>query len=180
MSANPLLRPKTPFERRLLNAVDAAKPNHGVGIFSRPLPGGVSQAFRKTRASNLLNPTPFMITGAGKIMPGLVGSRIPTLDGGRLDITDNKLDLTASGGNFLVFFKITFSVTYLTGFLSSYSLTDVIVDTGSSLPSSTASVKYLQFNTVTSGKPSISFFNTSISVALCDNGVSATSLSYSH
>jgi hypothetical protein len=39
-------------------------------------------------------------------------------------------------------------------------------------------VKHLQFNTAVNGVPTTSFFNTSIPVALFDNGFEATTLRY--
>jgi hypothetical protein len=48
-SSNPLLRPRNPFERRLIDQVEASKPHHGVGVFERPLPGGRSLTFPRSR-----------------------------------------------------------------------------------------------------------------------------------
>lgn len=118
---------------------------------------------------------PFQVSSGGVIHPGLVGGLMPTLSGDPLDATTNTLTMS---GTFKVWFKLTFSVTYLSSYLSSYTLTSVIVETGSSVPSDTDSVKYLQLNTITNGVPRASFFSSSISVSLWDNGANDTTLHY--
>ncbi|WP_395736271.1 hypothetical protein [Prosthecobacter sp.] len=177
-SSNPLIRPGNPFQRRLVSAVEGARPARGGAFGQRRLPGGTALEWRQKRQVFSVS-TPFKITNAGKVMPGLVGTKMPTLGGVALDnVAVGALDLTDHGGNFKVYFKMTFSVTYLTSFLSAYSLTSVTIETATSTPADTDSVKYLQFNTITARKPAASFFSASINVALYDNGANATLLSY--
>lgn len=146
-------------------------PRSGAGIAVRRTPDGdVWTATAEAR--------PLQVSSTGKVQPGLVGGRMPTLSGGALDVTSNVIDLTDFGGNFKVYFKLTFSVTYLSGFLSSYSLTSVSVEHAASIPSNTDSIKYLQLATVTGGAVSVSFFSTSIAVALYDNGAFNTTMQY--
>ena len=124
-------------------------------------------------------PLPFSISDTGKVYPGLVGTVMPTLSGERLDTTSNVLDLTASGGNFYVYFKLTYTVVYSDEYLSYRILTsvEVITDTGepSNSDTSTTALKYLQFNTVVSGVPYSSYY-TSVPAYLADNGANATQL----
>lgn len=178
-STNPLLRGRNPFEKRLVEEMGRSRPGQGIRSFRKPLPGGVS--IENPRAVSKVAPanTPFTVTGKGKVLPGLVGGVMPTLSGVALDdAAVGVIDLTSFSGNFKVYFKMTFSVTYLSTFLSAYTLSSVTVEKGTSIPSNTDSIKYLQFNTITSGKPRSSFFSTSISVSLYDNGANATGLHY--
>lgn len=41
-SSNPLIRPQTPFEKRVVEAIERGKPGRSVGPFIKPLPGGTS------------------------------------------------------------------------------------------------------------------------------------------
>lgn len=149
----------------LSSAVDGRTPNYTPGDFA------------PTSQSN-----PFDIGIIGKVVPGLVGSKMPTLDGEPLDTTEHKIDLTLYSGNFVVWFTCTWSTTYLNNYLSSATLTSVTVDYGTSMPAdtdtSTVATKHLQFNTVTDGVPSTSFFSTSIPVQLKDNGLNASIMTY--
>lgn len=119
--------------------------------------------------------TPWSITRTGKILPGLIGGRTPTLAGQPLNTTSNVLTLS---GTYVVWFKLTFTVTYTETYLSAWSLTSVIVETGSSVPSDTASVKHLPFNNVTAGVPGSAYFDRAIVIALGDAGPNATELFY--
>lgn len=47
-SDNPLIRARTPFDRRTHALIAQAKPTGGGGIFSKPLPGGTSLTARRT------------------------------------------------------------------------------------------------------------------------------------
>lgn len=123
-----------------------------------------------------VTPTPFMIHDDGKIEPGNVGSQMPTLDGDPLDTTTNVIDMTDDSGNFLVWFKISFTPTYYNGYLSKYTLDSVEVETGTTLPTDTDSIKYLEFNSVTNGVPSASYWSSSLSITLTDNGANNTAL----
>ncbi|WP_395753318.1 hypothetical protein [Prosthecobacter sp.] len=177
-STNPLIRPRTPFDRRMVAQMEMGKPIGGLRTFHKLFPGGTS--ITTPRAVSKIAPaiTPFTITAKGKVYPGLVGLKMPTLSGGALDTTSNVIDLTDHGGNFKVWFTLNFSVTYLSTFLSSYTLNSVTVDTGTSIPADDDHTKHLQFNTITAKKPTTSFFRASIPIALYDNGANATLLHY--
>ena len=177
-STNPLLRGRNPFEKRLVEEMGRSRPGQGIRSFRKPLPGGVS--IENPRAVSKVAPanTPFTVTGKGKVLPGLVGGKMPTLSGVALDTTTNVIDLTDHSGNFKVWFTLNFSVTYLSSYLSAYTLNSVTVDTGTSIPADDDHTKHLQFNTITAKKPTTSFFRSSISISLYDNGASATGLHY--
>jgi hypothetical protein len=129
---------------------------------------------------------PFQIHSDGKIEPGYVGSSMPFLDGEELDTTTNKLDLTAYGGDFRVYFKLNYTLAYTGGYLTSRNLdgtsTPVTVETYAigSPPTdsgtSTTAIKYIHLNTITGGRPGTSNYSTSIPVYLADNGLNATTL----
>lgn len=127
-----------------------------------------------------VTPTPFMIHDDGKIEPGIVGGVMPTLDGEPLDTTTNVLDLTSDDGNFFVCFKLVYPVTYLEGYLTHNDYPAVTVETYTSDPTpedtSSTSTQYIQFNTVTAGKPAPSYYSTSIPCFLADNGLNKTQL----
>lgn len=180
-SSNPLIRPQNPFSRRLVDLAEMAKPRFGVGVYSRPFPGGTSLEVdgRKGRGGSYLTGYPFKIDAKGKVYPGNVGLVMPEIDGDPLDATTNVIDLMEYGGNFKVWFALSFEVVFLSDFLSSYTLESVDVQTGTTVPSDSYSTKYLQFNTITAGKPAPSFVNRSFDVSLCDNGANATLLHYS-
>lgn len=143
---------------------------------------GAGMALRRSPEGDIWNQTveakAFQVSSFGKVHPGLVGSIMPTLGGEPLDTTTNVLDLTAHSGNFIVWFTLNFTPTYLNTFLSSYTLDSVTVDTGTALPSDTDAIKHLQFNTITGQFPTASYFSASIPVQLKDNGASATMLTY--
>ena len=120
--------------------------------------------------------TPFYIHTSGKIEPGNVGSQMPTLDGDPLDTTTNVIDMTEDSGTFLVWFKISFTPTYYNSYLSSYTLDSVEIETGTTLPTDTDKIKYLEFNSVTTGVPSASYWSSSLSITLIDNGANNTAL----
>ncbi len=152
-----------------IDGAESASVGADGSIHFKVAPGGVT-------------PLPFTIGTDGKVYPGLVGGVMPTLAGGALDTTSNVIDLTANSGNFYVWFTLNFTTTYLGDFLSASTLTSVTVDTGTTIPAdtdtSTTAVKHVQFNTITSGTPAASFFNTSLGIRLDDNGANATNLVY--
>jgi len=119
-------------------------------------------------------PLPFNIV-AGKVYPAQVGGKMPTINGDPLNATTETVPTT---GDFEVYFTLNFTVNYTETYLSTWTLNTVTVNHGSSVPSDTASVKYLHFNTVTSGVPVNSFFNSSIGILLGDDGANATRLIY--
>lgn len=49
-SSNPLIRPQTPFEKRVVEAIERGKPGRSVGPFIKPLPGGSSLTVPRQRA----------------------------------------------------------------------------------------------------------------------------------
>lgn len=143
-----------------------------------PIPGG-GMAVRRSADGDVWTLTesakPFQISNTGVVHPGLVGGLMPTLGGDPLDATTNKIDLTSDDK---VWFQLNFSVTYVESYLGSYTLDSVSVEQGAAVPSDDADTKHLQFNTITGGRPAASFFATSIAIALCDDGISATRLEY--
>jgi|GEM_PF-2685158 len=150
-----------------------------IGLIPNP---GAGIAVRRTPQGDVWNvgvtPTPFQISSQGKVYPGLVGTLMPTLEGEPLDTTSKTLDLTANDGNFYVWLTIHFTPTYASGWLSYSSMDSVTVDSGTSIPSDTDSVKHLQINTITGQAPTASFFTTSIPVQLKDNGLYSTLITY--
>lgn len=175
-SRNPLIRPRTPFEKRIVSEVEAAKPARSVGVCERPLPGGNSLTPLPARArGGNGNRTPFSILN-GAVLPGLVGGVMPTLNGEPLDNTTEVLPAT---GDYLVFFTLNFTVTYTETYLSFYTLDTVTVNTAATIPADTDDTKHLQFNSVTNGVPVASYFDTSITITLYDDGPNSTAFFYS-
>lgn len=177
-SDNPLIRGTNPFEKRIARAVAQAKPNlRSPGVFGKSLPGGTS-LFTARRSSSSRTLTPFSVRSDYSVVPGLVGGKMPTIGGVRLDnTTPPVLSIPGSGVRYL-FFKLTFTTTFTNSYLTAFSLSTVEITVEStSSPSDTASVKHLQFQTTTDGVPlSASLYDTSISVALADNGINDTLL----
>jgi len=183
----PMLKPGDRVSRALsaarLNgmtklAQEAAMGSHirgGPGVMVRSGPHGTTIRVQQPRARRVAAPPlPFNIV-AGKVYPALVGGKMPTLGGQPLNTTSNVL---ATTGDFEVYFTLTFTVSYTETYLASWTLNTVTVNTGSSVPSDTDTVKYLHFNTVTGGVPVNSFFNSSIGILLGDAGANATRLIY--
>lgn len=175
---NPLIRGTNPFEKRLARAVAQAKPNvRSPGLFGKSLPGGTS-LFTGRRSSSLRTLTPFSVRSDYSIVPGLVGGKMPTIGGVRLDhSTPPVLSIPGSGVRYL-FFKLTFSTTFTNSYLTAFSLNSVEITVESTTsPGDTSSVKHLQFQTTTDGVPlAASLYNTSVNVALADNGIGNTLL----
>jgi len=121
------------------------------------------------------NTLPFAISSTGVINPGLVGGLMPTLNGDPLDDTT---ETVPTSGTFKVYFTLNFSVYYTEGFLATYTLNFVTVNTAATVPTDTDDTKYLQFNTITSGVPSASFFTSSIGILLGDDGSYSNTLIY--
>lgn len=145
-------------------------PNAGAGFAQRSTPDG--DVWIQTIAAKA-----FQVSSIGKVHPGLVGGKMPTLGGIGLDTTTSVLDLSASGDR--VWFRMNFTVGWVETYLASWTLDSVVVEQGSSVPADDADTKHLVFNTIASGAPgSASYFDRSISVRLVDNGVSATRLEY--
>lgn len=120
---------------------------------------------------------PFQVSSRGRVNPGLVGALMPTLGGEPLNTTAHVLDLTRDGD--LVYFKLSFTPTYVETYLASWTLDTVTVEQASTIPAETDSIKYLWFNYISAGAPGgASFFNQSINVRLVDYGPSDTRLEY--
>lgn len=116
------------------------------------------------------------------IVPGLVGGKMPTLGGTALDAATPPT-LTLGAGTIKVWFKLSFTTTFTSGYLTAATLDTVEVIESASTPTDTSgttgtAVKHLQFNTAVDSVPTTSFFNTSIPVTLWDNGYEATTLRY--
>jgi hypothetical protein len=176
----PGLRPSNPFERRVAVAVAQAKPSLRNGsTITRTMPGGTTVESVRRSGRSTSAEVPFSIRSDYSIVPGLVGTLMPTLEGVRLDsVSAPKLSGIPTSGTRYVFFKLTFSTTFNSGYLSSFTLAtvEVILSTSSS-QSDTSSVKHLLFSTINNGVPSASYANKSpIPVTLWDNGYDATTL----
>lgn len=117
-SSNPLIRPKTPFERRLVDAVDRAKPTRGVGTFNRPLPGGVSQQTKPQHIASF----------RGCWYPSIIDSTHIKLTGGTLTCgtiftpSVSSVSVDASALNY-VYLRATLSATTTDGYVTGGSVT---------------------------------------------------------
>lgn len=121
----------------------------------------------------------FTVRANYSIVPGLVNTTMPTIGGVRLDnSTPPTLSGIPSSGVRYVFLKITFTTTFVSGYLSAFSLSTVEVEvSSSSSPTNTTSVKYLLISTITNGVPSNPYANRSpLPVTLWDNGYDSTTL----
>lgn len=123
----------------------------------------------------------FTVRDNYSIVPGLVNTIMPTIGGVRLDhSTPPTLSGIPSSGVRYVFLKMSFTTTFVSGYLSAFSLNqgDVQVEvSSSSSPTNTASVKYLLISTITNGVPSNPYANRSpLPVTLWDNGYDSTTL----
>lgn len=150
----------------------------GPGMLMRSGPQGFSARLRK-RPQLRRAAAPFTITGDLRVVPGLVGGKMPRIGGTALNAaTPPTLTITGTGTEY-VYFKLNFTVTLASGYLSSFVLdgVDVVVDT-SATPAEDRDTKYLLFNTITNGTWGASYFNTSIPITLWDNGYEATLLRY--
>ena len=128
-SSNPLIRPGNPFERRLVDAVDRAKPGRSVGILNKPLPGGTSQTIEaKQRASAVVHP--FFIYTTGKMHAGTVNGIIPTLGGSPIGESGNSLTMS---GNKYVYIKNEWTLTFTSGFLTAAVRTASTIVTSTSV-----------------------------------------------
>lgn len=86
---SPFLRPRSTFESRLAVAVSAAKPQRGVGVFEKPLPGGVSLTAKRARA-RAQTQTPsggvLIVRKNYTVVPGTVIGLTPTINVGASDV----------------------------------------------------------------------------------------------
>lgn len=129
-SSNPLIRPQTPFEQRIARQIDASKPNHGVGVFSKPLPGGISQSFTSKRTSAVIHP--FFILRDGKLHAGTVNSStIPTLGG--VPIGESGSALTLSGNKYVYICNVWTLTFGSINFLTTASLTTSTIVTNTTV-----------------------------------------------
>lgn len=130
-SSNPLIRPETPFQRRVVDAIERAKPARGVGTFTKPLPGGVSQiAKSNSRAGVTIHP--FYILRDGKIHAGTINSStVPTLGGP--PIGESGSALTLSGDKYVYICNVWALTFGSVNFLSSVSLTTSTIVTSPTL-----------------------------------------------
>lgn len=84
---SPFLRPRSTFERRLAVAVSAAKPQRGVGVFEKPLPGGVSLTAKRARARAQAPSGGVLIVRKNyTVVPGTVIGLTPTIKVGSSDV----------------------------------------------------------------------------------------------
>ena len=176
----PGLRPSNPFERRVAIAVAQAKPalRNGTTI-TRTMPGGTTVENVRSSSRSTSAEVPFAVRSDYSIVPGLVGTIMPTIGGVRLDAsTAPKLTGIPSSGTRYVFFQLNFSTTFSNGYLSSFALSSVaVIVSSSSSQTDTTSVKHLLFSTINNGVPSASYANKSpIPITLWDNGYDSTTL----
>jgi hypothetical protein len=138
-SNNPLIRPQTPFERRVVDAIDRSKPGRSVGVFNRPLPGGVSQISQgSNRGGASTSIHPFWIYSSGKMHAGTVNGAIPTLAGSPIGESGNALSL--SGSKYIYIKNLWTLVFGSSHYLTSATLTErTIVSNTSPLTDSTTS-----------------------------------------
>lgn len=118
---------------------------------------------------------PFAVSNKTKRMIfGVVGGKIPTYSGEPINDPDCPL---FTGGTFTLYLKLTFSTTFdAAGALIAWPLSTVEVTT--STTGDTSSVKFLPCGSCTGGIFSNSAFQGSLSVSLCNNAASQTTLVY--
>lgn len=183
---SPLIRPGNPFERRSAAATAQAKPNlSNSGVRSRALPGGTALETERRIGGGASVPPVWTIRSDLTIVPGLVGGKMPRIDGVALNALNKPTldDAIAGGipdtGVVYCYFKLNFTVSMPDGFLASYTLDTVDVELSTvAAPEEDTDTKYLLWNTITNGVWTTSYFNTSIPITLWDNGYDATLLRY--
>lgn len=104
-----LLKPKSPFEKQLVKAIESAKPHLGVGILEKPLPGGSSLQPLPGRSRSSIDIHPFYILSSGLIHAGTINGLIPTYDGDPIGESGNAIELS---GSFYVYARAVFSLTF--------------------------------------------------------------------
>jgi len=164
------LRQRTPRPSSTVRVVELGDNGYCLEI----VPGG--GALQPTAYST------FGIRSDKSIVPGLVGGVMPTLGGVRLDHATPPT-LTLGAGTIGIYFKLSFTCTFTSGYLTAATLSTVEVIESASAPTDTSgtsgtAVKHLQFNTAINSVPTVSFFSSSIPVTLWDNGFEATTLRY--
>jgi hypothetical protein len=145
---------------------------------ARSVAGGGKVIKLKNTAPAPSSEVAFTIRDNYSIVPGLIGDKMPTIGGVRLDHSTPPQLTGVSSGTKYVFIQLNFSITAPNGFLSSYTLnTAPIIVSSSSSPSDTDSVKHLLISTINSGVPSNPYANKSpIPITLWDNGYNSTLL----
>jgi len=109
-SSNPLIRPETPFQRRVVDAIDRAKPARGIGISAKPLPGGVSlEAQKPKQQTAAFKPLEIVLLNGLKIKvaSSTILGAMPTIGGVRLDATTAPTITVPSSGTRYVVATIT-------------------------------------------------------------------------
>ncbi len=177
----PQLRPSNPFERRAAMAIAQAKPalSHG-SLIGRSLPGGtVLEAARRLGSGRSSTPQAWDIRPDYSIVPGTIAGIMPTIGGIRLDASPPpKLTGIPSNGVRYIYAQLTFSTSFVNGYLSSFSLVSApIIASSNSSPNNTVNVKHLHIGTITDGVPGNRLVtNSPVPVTLWDNGFESTTL----
>lgn len=121
---NPLLRPRNPFDRRVVQAIAAAKPSMSVGIIEKPLPGGRSLTpLSRGRRSTTSAIHPFYIyQRTGLLHAGTVNGVIPHLGGDPIGEDGNALTLS---GDRYIYLRAEYTLVFGTlSLLSATPITD--------------------------------------------------------
>lgn len=129
----------------MVDAIDRAKPGRGVGVFTRPLPGGTSQTIGAKQASTGVV-HPFFIYTTGKIHAGTVNSIIPTLGGSPIGESGSSLTMS---GNKYVYIKNEWTLTFGSGFLTAAVLNaSTIVTSTSALTDTQTGTAFVSYRLV--------------------------------
>lgn len=185
-SSNPLIRPQTPFERRMVDAVERGKPGRSVGVNVKPLPGGHSLIAARQRASTVTPPPLNCYIGVSsgeslklQVRPGTILSEMPEISVGgspaRLDAsTLPYLVLPKTGTRYVVFnIEMTYSIadgqfTRPTIVDASVTITLETSSPGSSGAESTSGAFHFLLATFVDGKKTLQNGYGPITGELCD------------
>jgi hypothetical protein len=148
-----------------IEGTERIRQSAGGGIYAK-IPGGTT---------GNTDPTPIWgIRSDYKIAPGTVGGLVPTYSGVSLSPVGSATAVPSSGSGTL-YFKLTFSLTKdSNGFVTAQSLSSVEVVTTSG--SNTEDIKYLAFQTRTSGVYGSPMYSSSLNVSLCNTAANTTTL----
>lgn len=114
------------------------------------------------------------------VVPGLIGGKIPRIDGTAINTNPAPvLPITGTGTEY-VMFKLNFTITLTSGYLSAYTLNtvDLVISSTTTPADADNDTHYLMLNTIIDGDWGDSYFDTSIPITLWDNGYESTLLRY--
>ena len=132
-STNPLIRGHSPFERRLIEHVERAKPARSLGICEKPLPGGTSLSLLERRKGR--RRLPLGLNPDGTINFGTILGAIPTIDGEPINASPQpKLEFAETGTQYVLVtvtgtpYQTTLFEKIFTHYLTEIEVTLTVVD----------------------------------------------------